>query len=102
MTKLTGKQKKFLRGEAHSLNPVVQIGQHGLTETVIESINVALEARELIKVKFIDFKNEKKEIAQEIAEKTKSEVVGTIGHIIILFRQSKKEKNQKIDLDGIL
>ncbi len=102
MSKLTGKQRKFLRGEAHSLNPVVQIGQNGLTDKVLESINTALEARELIKVKFVDFKDEKKEIAEEIAQKTKSELVGTIGHVIILFRQSKKEKNQKIDLDGIL
>jgi RNA-binding protein len=102
MSKLTGKQRKFLRGEAHSLSPVVQIGQNGLTDNVIESINTALEARELIKIKFVDFKDEKKEISKEIEEKTKAEVVGTIGHIIILFRQSKNSKNQKIDLDGIL
>ena len=48
---LTGKQKNYLRGVAHSLNPVVMIGGKGLTESVMKEIELALEHHELIKVK---------------------------------------------------
>ncbi|MBW1754247.1 MAG: YhbY family RNA-binding protein, partial [Deltaproteobacteria bacterium] len=60
MKKLQGFQKKHLRGLAHSLKPVVFIGQKGITDTVVRSINEALNSHELIKVKFIDFKENRR------------------------------------------
>lgn len=94
--KLSGKERKHLRGVAHDLKPVVLIGQNGFTDGLAEAINIALDTHELIKVKFIDFKDEKREIIAMIEEKTVSECVGTIGNVAILFRANKKPEKRKI------
>ena len=75
---LTGKQKRFLRHEAHHLNAIFQIGKDGLHENQIIGIDEALESRELIKVKILEScKQDKNEIAQELSLKTDDEVVQT-------------------------
>ncbi len=94
--KLTGKERKHLRGVAHDLKPVVLIGQNGLTDGLIEAVNIALDTHELIKIKFIDFKDEKKEIVVELEEATASECVGMIGNVAILFKANKKPEKRKI------
>jgi len=96
--KLEGFQRKYLRGLAHKTKPVVFIGQKGVTETLNRSIDDALTAHELIKVKYIDFKDKenKTEIAG-IMEKTHDcEMVGMIGHTAIFFRQHPDEEKRKI------
>jgi RNA-binding protein len=98
MSTLKGFQKKYLRGLAHHLNPLVIIGKAGLGESVLSSLDKALDNHELIKVKFNDFKDRKKEISQEIEEKTESEVVGAIGHVVMFYRQQPKEDKRKIRL----
>jgi RNA-binding protein len=98
MKKLEGFQRKYLRGLAHKTKPVVFIGQKGVTETLNRSIDDALTAHELIKVKYIDFKDKenKTEIAG-IMEKTHDcEMVGMIGHTAIFFRQHPDEEKRKI------
>ena len=97
MEKLSGKEKKYLRGLAHALNPVVLIGRNGCTEQVISQIDEALAAHELIKIKFIDYIDEKKEIAEEIVEKLKCECCGSIGHTFIFFRQNEDPAKRKIE-----
>jgi len=59
MKKLTGMQAKYLRGRAHGLKPVVFVGQRGLTDALIASTEQAFDRHELIKIKFIDFKEKK-------------------------------------------
>ena len=86
MNKLTGKQKSYLRGLAHSLNPVVQIGRNGLTDSALDQIDEALKKHELIKIKFIDWKDEKKEISEKICKELKCEICGSIGHVYIFYR----------------
>lgn len=89
---LTSKQKKYLRSEAHSLKPIFQIGKDGVGEKQIQSINDALKAKELIKVKLLDTCPETvNEVALEISMGTKADVVNTIGHTIIFFKPSEKE-----------
>lgn len=89
---LTGKQKRFLRSEAHHLNAIFQIGKDGLHEKQIQGINEALEARELIKVKILETcTTSKDEIADELSNKTQSEVVQILGRTIILYKESDKE-----------
>ena len=95
MEKLKGFQAKHLRGLAHSLKPVVFIGQKGITDDVVKSTDAALEKHELIKVKFIDYKEktQKLEITKEIENRTGCRMAGMIGHIAIFYRQ--KDDPQK-------
>ncbi len=100
MQKLKGFQKKHLRGLAHNIKPVVYIGHKGITHTVMRSVNEALNSHELIKVKFIDFKAKgpKKQIADAIEQQTGSEIVGMIGHTVILYRRHPDPQKRKIKI----
>ena len=68
MKKLTSTQAKYIRGVAHALKPVVFVGQRGLTDALIRSTEDAFDSHELIKVKFIDYKEKKQktEIARAL------------------------------------
>jgi RNA-binding protein len=98
MEKLKGFQAKFLRGLAHGLKPVVFIGQKGLTDNLIRSIDEALNTHELIKVKFIEFKEKKQkaDMAGSIAARTDCHLVGMIGHMAVFYRQHPDADKRKI------
>ncbi|MHB8910872.1 MAG: ribosome assembly RNA-binding protein YhbY [Syntrophales bacterium] len=98
MTSLKGFQKKYLRGLAHALKPVVQIGREGITEGVIRAIDECLCRHELIKIKFTDFKekDQKEAFTSEFTDRTGSELVGIIGHTAILYRQQTDPEKRKI------
>ncbi|HCK08333.1 MAG TPA: hypothetical protein DHW45_00580, partial [Candidatus Latescibacteria bacterium] len=83
--------RKSLRKQAHHLKPTVFVGKDGMSQTVIAAARESLDAHELIKVRFVDFKDSKKEISAQLAELSKSELVGMIGHLAILYRQHPDE-----------
>ncbi len=97
---LKGSQKKYLRGLAHNLNPSAFIGQKGLTSSLMDEIDQALEAAELIKIKFNDFKDKenKNSLIQKVAKTTQSYIAGMIGHVAILYRPCKDQEKQQIKL----
>lgn len=97
---MNGFQKRYLRGLAHSLAPVVLIGQKGLTDALIRSADEALDAQEMIKVKFNDFKEkkQKQEISDEIGKATASEMIGLVGHVATFYRAHKNPEKRKIVL----
>jgi RNA-binding protein len=95
---LIGSQRKYLRGLAHNLRPVIQVGKNGITPELIKAVDEALESHELIKVKFVDFKEEKKVLSQEIGQRTLSEAVGLIGNIAMFYRQHPDKEKRKITL----
>ena len=93
--KLANKQKQFLKGLAHPLKPVVQLGGNGLTEGVLAEIDNALNHHELIKVKVpSDDREEKALIMDAIIRETASEKLQVIGHTLILYRPSEECKIQ--------
>ena len=100
MVELTSTQAKYLRGMAHALKPVVLIGQKGLTNELIRSTEEAFERHELIKVKFVDYKEKKQksEIARALEARTGSHLAGMIGHIAIIYRQHPDPEKRKIVL----
>ncbi|MBM4313392.1 MAG: ribosome assembly RNA-binding protein YhbY [Deltaproteobacteria bacterium] len=98
MDTLKGFQKKHLKGLAHGLKPVVQIGKEGITEGVIRAVDEGLRRHELIKIKFTDFKDRKEGLTREIEIKTGSERVGMIGHMAILYRPQTDPEKRKITL----
>lgn len=88
---LTGKQKRYLRSQAHSMSAIFQIGKDGVHQTQIEGIQDALHVHELIKVKILDTCGDSKnEVALEISMKTKAEVVQIMGRTIVLYKPSDK------------
>jgi RNA-binding protein len=98
MPELTGAQKKLLRGLAHPLKPVVHVGKNGITDTVLESIDKALDDHELIKVKLVDPQGMKKELAEEIAERSGGSWVGLVGHVVTLYRRQPDPEKRKVEV----
>lgn len=98
MIELNSKQRKILEKAAHNLNPVVIIGSAGLTDGVIGMTNSTLAAHELIKVKFNEYKDEKKDLTQDLASKTNSTLVRLIGNVAILYREAEDPEQRKFKL----
>ena len=100
MEKLKGSQRKWLRGQAHSLRPVVQIGQKGLSEAALREVDAALDVHELIKIQAPGPKEDKQETARRIEEELGAEAVGLIGHMILLYRRNPDPEKRRIELPG--
>jgi RNA-binding protein len=96
MKELTGWEKKHLRALAHHLKPVIQVGKLGVTDKVLSALDKALDDHELIKIKFMDFKDEKESLSEKIAESCKAIIAGLIGNILILYRQHPDKENRKV------
>ena len=94
---MTTKQRAYLKGLAQTTQPILNIGKSSLTPEFTASVAEALEARELVKISVLkNCLDDPKEIAQVIAERTRSEVVQVIGKKVVLYRESKD--NKKIEL----
>lgn len=90
---LSKKQIQFLKGEAHSLKPVVQLGANGFTEGVLAEIENALAVHELIKVKIpSEDREELKLYVEAIVRESKAEKIQLIGKTLVLFKQSDDKK----------
>ncbi len=91
------RQRQYLKGLAHQIKPVVQVGKGGIDEGVIKSTEEALEARELIKVKVLESSPEDRDqVAEVLKQATNSSIIGQVGRVIILFR--KKTQGSRIEL----
>ena len=94
---LTGKQKRFLRAQAHHLNPIFQVGKGGVNDNMISQISDVLEARELIKVSILQNCDEDRDsVAESLSKGAGTELVQVIGNTIVLYKESRK--NKKITL----
>ncbi|QKY69518.1 ribosome assembly RNA-binding protein YhbY [Lentibacillus sp. CBA3610] len=94
---LTGKQKRYLRSEAHHLKPIFQVGKTGVNDNMIQQINEALEKRELLKVSILqNCMEDKHTVSEQLSAGTGAEVVQIIGHMIVLYKAS--EENKRIQL----
>jgi RNA-binding protein len=90
---LTGKQKRFLRSQAHHLTPIFQVGKGGVNENMLNQIKEALEVRELIKVSILQNNlDDKEEVAEALAAGADAELVQLIGHTVVLYKESKEHK----------
>lgn len=94
---MTSKERAYLRSLANNIDAIFQIGKGGISDVLLDQLNNAIEARELIKITVLETApGSAKELAVEIANGTNSVVVQTVGNKITLFRQ--KKKNSKIEL----
>lgn len=88
---LTNKRKKELRSDANSLNAIIQIGKDGLSYNVLETIHLALEAHELIKISVLKTAPVSlNELAIEISSQLDCDIVQIIGRVIILYRKASR------------
>jgi RNA-binding protein len=84
---LSDKQRRFLRGRAHVLKPVIQIGQQGLSDALIAETRRALADHELIKVRVQGTERALRDaLLAQLARASDSELVTRIGHVAVLFR----------------
>lgn len=81
-------EKKKLKAQAHTLNPVVIVGNAGLTAGVLNEINLALDVHELIKVKIRAERDERKVISEQISSDIKAELVQSIGQVAVFYRKN--------------
>jgi len=90
---LSGKQKRFLRAEAHHLKPIFQVGKSGVTENMVEQLKDALEKRELIKVNILqNCLEDKHTVADKLSSGTGAELVQIIGNNVVLYKESAENK----------
>lgn len=90
---MTSKQRAYLKGLAMTMDPICQFGKNSLTPENTAAIAEALEARELIKISVLNnCADDPGEIAQMVAERTRSQVVQVIGKKIVLYKESKDNK----------
>ncbi|WP_224361267.1 ribosome assembly RNA-binding protein YhbY [Hyalangium versicolor] len=92
---LTGKQRRALRAMGHHMEPVVIVGQSGVTEGVLSAVTQALNDHELIKVKVNEGPEDRHEAAEKMAEGTSSELVQLLGRTALLFK--KREEDSEFD-----
>lgn len=95
---LSSSQREALKRLAHHLKPTVYVGKQGVTPTVLRATEEVLLAQELIKVKFNDRKDEKRELTDTLAGETQAQVVGILGNIATLYRQHPEEEKRRVDL----
>ena len=94
---LNSRQRAQLRGLANSLDTIFQIGKGGVSENTVKQVDDALEARELIKLRVLETSPvSAREAADEIAEKTHSDVVQVIGTRFVLYRESRDNKQIRL------
>jgi RNA-binding protein len=99
MTELTNRQLSKLKGMGQLLDPVLRVGHAGLSDAFMASLNQALEDHELVKVKFSDFKDQKKELSPKLAAVTGSQLIMRVGNVVVLYRQQPDPAKRKIRFD---
>ncbi|SIQ02333.1 ribosome assembly RNA-binding protein YhbY [Solilutibacter tolerans] len=91
---LTSAQTRFLRGQAHELKALMQIGGKGITDGVIAELNQLLEDHELVKVKVGAADRESRDaMIESLAERCEAALVQRIGHTAVLYRQSHDKRH---------
>ena len=92
MLSLTNPQIRDLRAQAQRLKATLKVGKEGLSPQFLNALDDTLKHHELVKVKFDEFKEQKKELAPQLAEKSRSHLVTRIGNVVVLYRPRPAEQ----------
>ena len=84
------KQKKRFRAIGHTLKPVVTVAGNGLSETVVKELNRALEDHELIKIRIVGDRDDRKAVTEEISNQPDTEIVQSIGGVLLVYRPARE------------
>ena len=88
---LSNREIRALKARAQLLKPILKVGKDGLSPTFIKATDQALAHHELVKVKFDEFKEQKKELGPKLAESVLANIIMQVGHVIVLFRRKPAE-----------
>jgi len=83
---LNNPQLRKFKAAAQHLEPMLKVGKAGLSEGFVQSVNAALAQHDLVKIKFVEFKEQKKELAPKLAEQTASHLIMRVGNVMVLHR----------------
>jgi RNA-binding protein len=89
-TPLSNPDKRALKSRAQHLEPMVKVGHAGVSDGFLRSLDAALGQHELVKIKFTDFKEQKHELAPQIAEKSGSTLIAQVGNVAVYYRPKPK------------
>jgi RNA-binding protein len=92
MLSLTNPQIRDLRAQAQRLKATLKVGKEGLSPQFLAALDDTLKHHELVKVKFDEFKEQKKDLAPQLAEKSRSHLVTRIGNVVVLYRPRPAEQ----------
>ena len=95
---LSNAQRKHLRRLAHAAPATVQLGKHGLTPNFFKSLETALNSHELLKLRFTNLQEERKELSAEIEAATGAQLVSMVGHTAIYYRENPDPEKRRIVL----
>lgn len=98
--KIAGAKLRHLKALAQKLDALLSVGKNRLSPQFMKMVNEALDRRELIKIKFAEFKEEKKELARELAEQTNSAIIQQVGHVVVLYRENADPAKRVIFKEG--
>ena len=87
MQTLTNAEIQKLKARAQHLEPMFKVGKAGLSEGFVKSVEEGLNHHDLVKIKFVEFKDEKKTMAPALAEKTSSHLIMRVGNVAVLYRR---------------
>jgi len=97
---MTQSEKAWLRGRGQLLEPTVWLGHQGASAEFIAELNRSLDRAELVKIKFTDLKDQRKELAPQIATASNSHLVGVVGHTALFFRQQADPAKRHYNLES--
>lgn len=97
LEKLPNSVLRDLKARAQRLEPMVKVGKAGLTDGFLKNLDEALNHHELVKVKFADLKDQKKELAPQIVEKTNSHLVMQVGNVVVIYRKKPEAVKPAVD-----
>jgi RNA-binding protein len=95
MDSLTNAQVRDLKAQAQRLKATLKIGKEGLSPQFLTALDDTLNHHELVKVKFDEFKEQKKELAPQLAENSRSHLVTRVGNVVVLYRPKPMERQSK-------
>jgi RNA-binding protein len=96
MNSLTNAQIRALKAQAQRLKATLKIGKEGLSPQFLAALDEVLKHHELVKVKFDEFKEQKKELTPQLAEKSGSHLVTRVGNVVVLYRPKPEEEENQV------
>jgi RNA-binding protein len=94
--KLSNSVVSKLKSLAQKLEPVLALGKSGASEGFLKSLDEVLGQHELVKIKFAAFKDERKTLAPQLAEKTNSHLIMIVGHVAVFYREQPDAAKRKV------